>query len=108
MYKNIYKTLANSIKIELKPFNSHRKNTIWEVYFCTLENLNRKFGYIDKYVLRSSLLVEIIKKKTILSHEDQHKIVELWRKNNIEAQESNVDNMHYISNFDRNLMIPIV
>ncbi len=108
MCNRIHIIIAKAVKDELKRFDCRKTYAIWDVYFCSLENLNTKLGSIDKFTLRSTLLFEITEKRRLLSQEDKYKIIALWRRNNEDLQVSNWENMHYISNYDHNEMRPLV
>ena len=108
MRNRIHIIIAKAVKDEFKRFDCRKTYAIWDVYFCSLENLNTRLGSIDKYTLRSTLLFEISEKRRLLSQEDKYKIIALLRRNSEEMQKSNWENMQYISNYDHNEMRPLV
>lgn len=94
--KNLNKAINAAVVSEidrlLQPF--HTPTTVWEAYFCTLEDLQREFPAIDRWRLRVSLAIQVLE-RNLVKDDESEQMRDIYDHAIKEQQAQNWRNMKY-------------
>lgn len=94
--KNLNQAINAAVPAEidrlLKPFRTPA--SVWEVYFCTLEDLQREFPAIDRWRLRISLAIQVLERH-LTEGEEELQMRAIFNHAIKEQQAQNWRNMKY-------------